>query len=408
MRILFVSTTVPYPLNTGANQRIYHVLRALSRLGHITFACPTDGGRWPSELDAVQPLFQQALLYPNESFDASGPARSDGLFDRLSRLARYHGHLREPALIRWYRSPQGAQVIADACQQGFDLIWVERLISIGLLPGNVGCRVILDLDDVQYRKLGHRLRRTGPGLRTALDLVEFFKLRRMERGLVRHGPHEYVVCSALDKQILGGESRIWVVPNGIEMPTEPAWRPSDVADPSFVFVGAMSTEANVDAVHFFVRQILPRIRRVMPRARTLIVGSRPTPEVLALHDGQSVVVTGTVPAVEPFLQDATMTVVPIRFGGGTRIKILEALAHGVPVVSTRIGAEGLEVEHDRHLLLADTPEQFADACIALARDGARRSALSREGLKLVQERYDWRVIEHQVQQVVAGRSPVSP
>jgi len=115
-----------------------------------------------------------------------------------------------------------------------------------------------------------------------------------------------------------------------------------------------------------------------------------------------------VPAVEPFLQDATMTVVPIRFGGGTRIKILEALAHGVPVVSTRIGAEGLEVEHDRHLLLADTPEQFADACIALARDGARRSALSREGLKLVQERYDWRVIEHQVQQVVAGRSPVSP
>ncbi|HET6638216.1 MAG TPA: hypothetical protein VFH82_05490, partial [Gemmatimonadota bacterium] len=158
MRILFVSTTVPYPLNTGANQRIYHVLRALSRLGHITFACPTEGGRWPAELDAVQPLFQQALLYPNESFDASDPARSDGLFDRLSRLARYHGHLREPALIRWYRSPQGAQVIANACQQGFDLIWVERLISIGLLPGNVRCRVILDLDDVQYRKLGHRLR----------------------------------------------------------------------------------------------------------------------------------------------------------------------------------------------------------------------------------------------------------
>lgn len=407
MRILFVSTTVPYPLNTGANQRIYHVLRALSRLGHITFACPTEGGRWPSELDAVQPLFQQALLFPNESFDALSPARTASLFDRLSRLARYHGHLREPALVRWYRSPQGAQVISDACREGFDLVWVERLISIGLLPRNLGCRVILDLDDVQYRKLGHRLRRTGPGLRTVLDLVEFLKLRRMERGLVRHGPHEYVVCSALDKRILGGDGRIWVVPNGIEMPTEPAWRPAEGEDPSFVFVGAMSTEANADAVRFFVRQILPLIRRVIPRVRTLIVGSRPTPEVQALHDGQSVVVTGTVPAVEPFLQDATMSVVPIRFGGGTRIKILEALAHGVPVVSTRIGAEGLEVEHGRHLLIADTPEEFADACVALARDGGRRSALSREGMKLVQERYDWRVIEQQVQQVIAGRSPVS-
>jgi len=400
---LFLSTTVPYPLNTGANQRIYHVLRAMSRLGHITFACPTDGGRWPSELDAVQPLFQRALLLPNESFDAQSPQRSDSLLDRLSRLARYHGHLWEPALVRWYRSPHGAQIISDACEEGFDLVWVERLISIGLLPANMGCRVILDLDDVQYRKLGHRLRRTAPGLRTMLDLVEFLKLRRLERRLVRHGPHEYVVCSALDKQILGGDGRVWIVPNGIEMPTEPAWRPSEAEDPSFVFVGAMSTEANADAVQFFARQIFPRIRRTLPRARTLIVGSRPTPEVLALHDGHSVVVTGTVPAVEPFLQHATMSVVPIRFGGGTRIKILEALAHGVPVVSTRIGAEGLEVEDGRHLLLADSPDDFADACISLSRDGARRAALSREGIKLARERYDWQVIEQQIQQVVAGR-----
>ncbi|HEU4355986.1 MAG TPA: glycosyltransferase family 4 protein, partial [Actinomycetota bacterium] len=291
--------------------------------------------------------------------------------------------------------------------RGFDVLWVERLISLGLLPRDPGCRTIVDLDDVQYRKLGHRLRRTASGLRTVLDLVEFFKLRRLERGLVRRGPYEYVVCSALDKRILGGDGRIWVVPNGIDVPAEPAWRPSDGGNPVFVFVGAMSTEANADAARFFVRQILPRIRRVIPGARTLIVGSRPTPEVRALHDGDSVIVTGTVPAVEPFLQDATMSVVPIRFGGGTRIKILEALAHGVPVVSTRIGAEGLEVEHGRHLLLADSPEEFADNCIALSRDRVRREALSRDGIKLVQERYDWRLIEQQIQQVIAGGSPVS-
>ena len=208
MRILFLSTTVPHPLNTGANLRIYHVLRALSRIGHITFACPTEGGRWPTELDAVQPLFQRALLFPRESFNALSSARSGS--HRLSRLARYHGHLREPALVRWYRSPDGARAIAAACRQGFDLLWVERLISLGLLPEDPGCRTIIDLDDVQYRKLGHRLRQTEPGLRTVVDLVEFLKLRRLERGLARHGPHEYVVCSTLDKRILDPRHRIFL------------------------------------------------------------------------------------------------------------------------------------------------------------------------------------------------------
>jgi glycosyltransferase involved in cell wall biosynthesis len=166
----------------------------------------------------------------------------------------------------------------------------------------------------------------------------------------------------------------------------------------------MSTEANADAAQFFVRRILPRIQRVVPDVRTMIVGSNPTQAVRELQDDPSVTVTGTVPTVEPFLREASMSVVPIRFGGGTRIKILESLAHGVPVVSTRVGAEGLEVEDGRHLLLADSAADFADACLRLLRDGAQCAALSREGLKLVQARYDWRVIEQEVEHVVkAGR-----
>lgn len=403
MRTLFVSTTVPYPLNTGANQRIFHLLQALARLSEVTFACPTEGGRWPPELDALRPFFQHALLFPSESFDASRSARSHGLHSRLSRLVRYHGHLREPALIRWYRSPIGAAMIRKACDTKFDLLWVERLISIGLLPDDPGCRVIMDLDDVQYRKIGHRLRQTGLRPRTVFDMLEFLKLRRLERTLVQ-GPYELAVCSALDKETLGGSSRIWVIPNGVDVPADASARLPVDRQPVLVLVGAMSTEANADAAQFFVRRILPRIQRVVPEVRTTIVGSNPTQAVRELQDDPSVTVTGTVPTVEPFLREASMSVVPIRFGGGTRIKILESLAHGVPVVSTRVGAEGLEVEDGRHLLLADSAADFADACLRLLRDGAQCAALSREGLKLVQARYDWRVIEQEVEHVVkAGR-----
>lgn len=402
MRTLFVSTTVPYPLNTGANQRIFHLLRALSRFSEVTFACPTAGGRWPAELDAVRPLFRHAVLFPSESFDALRAAHWRGLAGRVARLARYHGHFREPALVRWYRSPVGAGAIAEACRAGFDLIWVERLLSVGLIPPDPGCRVILDLDDILHRKVGHRLRQTGPRPRAVLDVLEFLKLQRMERALA-HGPYELVVCSALDKRTLGGGSRVWVVPNGIEVPPAPSWSRPPEPPPVFVLVGAMSTEANADAARFFVRRILPRIRQVLPEARTMIVGSHPTPAVRDLHDGRSVTVTGTVPSVEPFLRLASASVVPIRFGGGTRIKILESLAHGVPVVSTRIGAEGLEVEDGRHLLLADSAADFATACIRLARDGSTSEALSHAGFELVRARYDWGVIEQDVQHVITER-----
>lgn len=399
MRTLFLSTTVPYPLNTGANHRIFHLLKALAPLGEVTFACPTPGGRWTPELDGVRHLFRQALLFPEESFSAHPSKQPRGPFHRLRRILHHHGHPLEPALVRWYRSPVAAKAIAEACRIPFDLVWVERLISLGLIPADLRSRVIVDLDDIQYRKAAHRLRHTPPTSLLILDILEFLKLRRMERRLVR-GRHEYIVCSSLDKAALGGHPRISVVPNGIDIPLHPSWHPSVAHPPLFVFVGAMSTEANADAARFLVHHIHPRIQHRVPDARLILVGANPPPSVLELHDGHSVVVTGTVPSVEPFLRDASVSVVPIRFGGGTRIKILESLAHGVPVVSTRVGAEGLDVEDGRHLLLADSADDFADACIRLSHDPEKCAALSRDGLDLVRTRYDWQVIETAVQRIV--------
>jgi glycosyltransferase involved in cell wall biosynthesis len=297
-------------------------------------------------------------------------------------------------------------MIADLCDPSFDLIWVERLISTGLIPQSVRGRVIVDLDDIQYRKMGHRLRQPRLHPLTLLDVLEFFKLRRVERKLVR-GSGEYIVCSDLDKCALGGGEQIVVLPNGIDLPASGPAPLSSVDPPLLVLVGTMRTEANVDAAHFFVQRILPEIRRAVSHVRLMIVGSDPTESVRRLHDGHTVVVTGTVPRVEPYLRDAAISVVPIRFGGGTRIKILESLAHGVPLVSTTVGAEGLDVVDGRHLLLADSPAQFAAACVRLLRDVSLRRLLSQEGSELVRNMYDWAAIERRVQALVTGGpSPV--
>jgi glycosyltransferase involved in cell wall biosynthesis len=162
----------------------------------------------------------------------------------------------------------------------------------------------------------------------------------------------------------------------------------------------MLYDPNIDAMQFFVREVFPLIRREVPETRLLVVGRDPVPEVVKLHDGRSVIVTGEVPDVALYYRQAAIVVAPIRFGGGTRIKILEAMAHSKAVVATTAGAEGLDVECGRHLLIADSPSEFAQACLKLIRNPLLRQKLGEQGWKLVHDNYQWTSIERRVQQVV--------
>jgi glycosyltransferase involved in cell wall biosynthesis len=162
----------------------------------------------------------------------------------------------------------------------------------------------------------------------------------------------------------------------------------------------MDYQPNVDAVRFFAREVLPLIHGKFPEARFVIVGRSPSPGVQELNDGTKIVVTGTVPEVEPYLQHAMVVVAPLRVGGGTRIKILEAMAHQRPVVATRIGAEGLEVESGKHLLIADTAPGLADACICLLRDREMGRQMSARALDLVREKYDWSKIRRAASRII--------
>jgi glycosyltransferase involved in cell wall biosynthesis len=159
-----------------------------------------------------------------------------------------------------------------------------------------------------------------------------------------------------------------------------------------LFVGSMDYHANIDAAVRFATDLWPLVRERLPGFRFVIVGRSPTPAVQALAKMPGVVVTGTVEDVRPYYRNALAEVVPLRVGSGTRLKILEAMAAGVPVISTRLGAEGLEVSNGRDILLAETPEDLLGAIQALTNSPERRQSIAAAGRETVGSRYDWPIL----------------
>jgi len=186
-----------------------------------------------------------------------------------------------------------------------------------------------------------------------------------------------------------------IVPNGVDV--EYFTPNQGKQQPALIYTGGMNMFANRDAVMYFLSEIWPLVREQVPDVRFFAVGQDPPKELLdlAARDPQ-VVVTGYVTDIRPFVHDVSVYVVPLRVGGGTKLKVLDAMAMGKAMVTTSIGCEGIEVRSGEHLLVADSPVQFADETVTLLRDPSRRSTLGHNARELVERRYSWRMIGGQL------------
>jgi polysaccharide biosynthesis protein PslH len=205
-----------------------------------------------------------------------------------------------------------------------------------------------------------------------------------------------VVCSTLDAGRSGCSNAV-VVPNGADAPTNP---PRDRrhlrgSTPTFLFVGALDYEPNTEAVEWFVREVLPPLRDRVPGASVRIVG-RGRRSVAWVGEVEGVDLVGSVDDVSVELAVADVSIVPIRVGAGTRLKVVEAMANRLPMVTTTMGSEGIDLVHGRHALIVDDARGFAEACARLAGDGELRQELADAGAALFAERYDWGLIESDV------------
>lgn len=403
MKILLLCN-FPITVNSGGHQRLSHVLKAVAAAGEVTLVYPIMHDTIGPDLAALRPFCKEVRTFSNESLAVHRDPRLPRPIFWTKHKLRYL-HPVAPAFMQQMRSAEANALVASICSQRFDLIWCQRIASIQMLPRSLESRVIVDLDDLEHRKLRTQLKlRNGPPHMIPLQWLEYFKLEKLEHSL-HELPYEFTVCSEIDRETVGTKAKVWVIPNGIDLPAGPTCRERENTDPVLAFVGLMSYEPNADAALFFARRVLPLVQREFPDVRFLIVGRDPTPSVRQLHDGTSIFVTGTVADVAEYLRSASAVVVPIRFGGGTRIKILEALAHRKAVVSTTKGAEGIEVRSGKHLLLADSPEDFAKACTQLLKDGRLRRRLGEEGFNLVRDRYQWKRIEGMIGDIVLNGVP---
>jgi polysaccharide biosynthesis protein PslH len=241
--------------------------------------------------------------------------------------------------------------------------------------------------------------------RTALHRAYFrIQARRMlewERSVCRAASH-VITVSDVDEQIVRerfGVGRVSSIPTGVdieyfERPPAPARRYD------LVFVGSMDWMPNIDGVRWFFDEVLPLIRLKKPDCRVVIVGRRPPPSIAAEADDSLITITGTVPDVRPFLWESAISIVPLRVGGGTRLKIFEAMAAGTPVVSTTIGAEGLPVSDGSTIRIADTAPKFASECLNLLDDQTARTALADRALDLIRAKFSWGQVADQFEQTL--------
>jgi len=251
---------------------------------------------------------------------------------------------------------------------------------------------VLDVHNVEHDVL-RQMTQSGSLGRRIFNQIEYRKFRNEEITAWR-AASRCIATSALDASAIERQIRqpVPVIPNGVDLDYFAAPPLSDTSDIQIVFIGAMRYRPNAEGAIWFVEHMLPQIQRELPTARVSIVGADPPPAVRALQDRPGVTVTGTVDDVRPWLHSAQIVVVPLLSGGGTRLKLLEAFASGRPVVSTSAGAEGIEVHDGQELLIANQPESFARAVIALARTPELQARLTGAAIDLVRAHYQWTTI----------------
>jgi glycosyltransferase involved in cell wall biosynthesis len=382
LRILWVKVGGLWPPTTGGRLRSLHMLDELSRRHRVRLVTTHPPGDAPAGLVSRLPACDRIDSIPY-ALPKQGTMRFAG--DVAGSWASPY-----PADLWRWRVPAVRARIREHLAEGVDLCVADFLVAMPNLPAVGGVPVVLFEHNVEHMIWKRLYQVEERRWRRALLAVEWRKMRRYEaEACARAGLT--VAVSEADRALLAARAPgadIRAIPTGVDTSY---FHPNGAAEApgTLVFTGSMDWYPNEDAILYFLDAILPDVRREVPGVSLAVVGRDPTDRLRAAGATAGIRVTGTVSDVRPYVAEAAVYVVPLRVGGGTRLKIFEALAMGKAVVSTRVGAEGLPIVSDRHFLQADSPAAFAKAVISLLKDADRRRALGLAGRRLVEERYSW-------------------
>nr|WP_259115017.1 glycosyltransferase family 4 protein [Salinibacter ruber] len=376
--------------------------------------CPPDRGSKIRIYQSVHRLLQchevQGLSFADpSSVSKNGGQPESPVCSAVQAVGRARSQVKATIWSLWSRIPYRSAKFQDPVFQThlrkivrtgeFDLVWVHFLNMLPFLQDSTLRRelgettVILDQHNDMERfwapNKGH-----GTYLKRMWAQWNIRQVRQL-REKVLHLCDAILSVSEEDakrtREAAPSDVPVWVVPNGVDLSQFAFGGLSKGGSQSdhILFVGSMDVEMNIDAVTWFAQEILPQIRERVSDATFDIVGRSPTSEVQALGRRDGVHVTGRVDDLQPYYDRASVAVVPSRLGGGTKLKVPEAMAAGVPVVATSTGAQGLDVEDGKHLLIANKAETFANAVVSLLKDPEHRLLLIKTARDLVETRYSW-------------------
>jgi polysaccharide biosynthesis protein PslH len=377
MRILFLTARLPYPPTRGDRLRSYHFLRVLSREHQITLLSFIADESESANLAQLRPFCAEVNLIHRAPWQA---AISTGLNSWRSL----------PLQSLYYRSPVMQQAVNRLLdRQHFDVVYVHLFRMAQYVADRQRPYRILDLTDAISREVTRSLPYLPPIWRVIYRL-ELPRIERYEREISRQFNQTWLI-SAADRRAIFADNppdEIQVVPNGVDIDR---YRPSTRGPvaPVLAFVGAMSVFHNIDAAEFLVYEILPLVRLENPGASVNIIGDNPSPRVQQLAAVPGVNVTGHVVDLNAALNQSAVFVAPLRFAAGIQNKVLEAMAAGLPVVTTSYVNNGIEAEDRRHLLVADDAVSIAAAVVELLNDSELRASLGQAGREFVAHRYRW-------------------
>lgn len=399
VKLLWVKAGKLLPVDTGGKIRSFNLLRELATRSDVTLLSYYSGARDADYEHALCEAFPGAVAMHTGVPDGSTSSRAIDYGRRLLSPAPY--------AVAKHTAPAVRRIIAewDAARR-FDVLLCDFLAPSLNFPRRCLTPAVLfqhNVESILWRRQADTERRP---VQRAIFQLEAWKMDRYERATVGRFDHVIAVSDA-DRDAMAHmipRSRMTVVPTGVD--TE-AFRPTvrNVSpDPVVLFLGSMDWEPNIDGVQYFVESMWPAIRAAVPGARFQVVGRNPAPSIRRLA-AADVEIVGTVPSVVEYLHRAAAVVVPLRVGGGTRLKIYEAMGAGKAVISTTIGAEGLDYHDGRDIVIADTPEAFARSVIDVLQDATRRRGLEDAALALASQ-YDWssiaRTFETAIEQAVAA------
>ncbi|HEX2909268.1 MAG TPA: glycosyltransferase family 4 protein [Chloroflexia bacterium] len=386
MKTLIIAPISPYPLVFGGAIRLYHLTKMFAQISDVTllaYKSWSDGNESAKHLSSFCKEVIFLDLHPlNSGKKSKKYLQARSLFS--TKTFQYYSH---------YTKEFQAAIDGLLKREQFDCVVVE-FSQMGYFNLNTGSALrILDLQNIEHELLARRSQVETKFFRKFILDLEARKFKREELEICKKFDLVCVPSEREEKKLQGLLAPIKVksLPNSID-PEYFKLRSNLPGKNEITFVGATHVDANRDGLIYFMEEIFPLVEQRVPDIHFTIVGGKPPQEILAYGNRPNVEVTGYVKDVRPYMEAAKALVVPLRAGGGTRLKILEGLSFGVPTVSTSIGTEGINVSDGEHILLGDTPQEFADKLVNLLADRDLQLRLRNNGRKVVEHEYSWQAV----------------